>query len=250
MGRTKAGLGLMQVFFLLNVLSDAVIASGTRSVMMQEEIDQTIIQQFGSTLCLGRFVGFIAFLVLIFAVYKIYKDKHNYPLEHEESVNFAIIFYVLAVIGGMIYVPLNTLFFAIASVLLVKELAPSFEKKLLYSSAGVNLLTAIGFVMMYSVALNREVSLEIISYQVYWVISASIIGSVLFMLTYRRISSNLDERTDRSSENFFTDLNFGGEGKKRCPECGKYTFEEKGGRFLLCSECNHVETMRDGDDLE
>ncbi len=240
----------MQVFFLLNVLSDVVIASGTRSIMMQEEIDQTIIQQFGSALCLGRVVSFIAFLVLIFAVKNIYKDKHKYTSEHEDSVNVAIIFYVIAVIGGIVYVPLNTFFFAIATVLLVKELAPSFEKKLLYSSAGVNVLAAIGFVMMFSVGLNREVSLEIISYQVYWVMSASIIGSVLFILTYRRISSNLDEQTDRTSENFFTDLNLGSGRKERCPECGKYTLEEKEGHILLCSECNHVEMMGDGDDLE
>lgn len=247
MEKTKDGISLIQIFFIVSMISNAIVLYGIEGIFSESEITQANIQSFRSITCFSHFVSLLGFIILITAVYKIYKDSSEISLSHEESVNIAIVIYIFGIIGGIIYTPINTFLFAIGTVYLVKEIAPTLEKRLLYSAAGVQFLTGIGFVMMFSILLERDVSIKLLSYQVYWIFASATIGHLLFIITYRRIGKEIDEKIlksyqDNRSEKSKTELT------NRCPRCGEDSFKVQTYSFNLCSECGFAKGSMEVED--
>ncbi|MFP4001182.1 MAG: hypothetical protein ACLFSM_05145 [Thermoplasmata archaeon] len=244
MDKTKSGIGLMQISFVLTIISNAIILSGIEGVLSGSEVDEATIQALESSMCFSLSVSLIAFAVLIYAVYKIYKDSTKFSSSHRDSVKFAIAFYLLGFILGLAYTPLETFLFAVGTIFLVKEIAPSFEKKLLWSAGGVNILTGVGFVIMFSIGFEREVSLKVLSYQVYWIMLSSAIGYLIFIIAYKRINSQLIDQADYSSiqEEMYTETE---EPPKNCPRCGEDSLKVREGGFALCSECGYAKEARE-----
>ncbi len=247
MEKTKDGVNLIQIFFIVSMISNAIVLYGIKGIFSEPDITQADIQYFRSMTCFSQIVSLLGFFILIAAVYKIYKDSGEISISHEESVNIAIVIYILGIIGGLFYTPVNTFLFAIGTVFLVKEIAPTLEKRLLYSAAGVQFLTGVGFIMMFSILLERDVSIKILSYQVYWIFASATIGHLLFIITYRRIGKEIDEEILKSYQRTRSNKSKI-ELVKRCPRCGEYAFKVHTYSFNLCYECGYAKGLMEVDD--
>lgn len=247
MEKTKDGVNLIQIFFIVSMISNAIVLYGVKGIFSEPDITQANIQSFRSITCFSQIVSLLGFFILIVAVYKIYKDSSEISISHEESVNIAIAIYILGIIGGLFYTPINTFLFAIGTVFLVKEIAPTLEKRLLYSAAGVQFLTGIGFIMMFSILLERDVSIKILSYQVYWIFASATIGHLLFIIAYRRIGKEIDQEILKSYQENRSDENKAGV-VQRCPRCGEEAFRVQTYSFNICSECGFAKGLMEIED--
>ncbi len=254
MRKTRSGVGLMQVFFILNIISNGIILLGVRDFFGEAELSRASIRSFGSAMCFSFLISLIAFGALVYAVYKINQEASDFSSSHEDSVSLAIICYVIGFFGELIYTPIGTFLYAFGTVFLVKELAPDFEKKVLWSAAGVEFLTGIGFIMMFSIGLEREVSLTVLSYQVYWIVISTTIGYLLFIIAYRRVGEKLGKRTfskpDQQDYQYAEPIERTKPVKNadRCPKCDEDSLKVKEGRYAICSECGYVEEVEEKKD--
>lgn len=249
MERTKNGINLMILFFIIGIISNLIILLGFIGVVGSGEIDQGKISALGSTVCFSAIIGFVGFLVFIAALYNFIKDSSSMPTEHDTSVRIALGLYVVGFFVGFLIRPGETILYSVAAVFLVKGLGGELEKKLLWSAAGINILYGLTLSTFFMSLVKRELSRTLTLSIGIWMVVALISGYTLMIITYRRIRSKMGE--DRSEKDF-SDLHDWELKEKwvECPHCGMKEMVVYDDGSAECLKCGNVMMEWEGEDEE
>ena len=214
MKETRTGIKLMILFFILSIIYNTLMI-GSRIAFLNEPPGESHWELYSAF----QIIGFLGTLPFLGAVYNFIKDSGNMISLHEDNVKKAVACFVIGSAIGIavrhetfmfvfkiINHPLHLLFYTIGSVILIKGLARDFVKKLLYAGAGFHLvaLTSLGIYLLnendWNLTYMGEMGLSLL------ILTSSVIGFILFIMSYNRVNQNHDGVNLISSDFFKGDL--------------------------------------------
>ncbi len=237
---TKQGIRVMMFVFILAVVSSAIVLAGIGGISGSTGLSYSgSAEVLSGIMCYAGFFALIGFALFLYAVFKIYTDAEQFSSEHKRNVTIAIVLYLLGGLLGSGIPPLQALLYSAAAVLLVKDIAGEIDTKLLYSAAGVNVLSATGqfiFIVMITTLRDQEILIFLT-----WVLGSLITSYGIFILAYHRVHKSLERgegRSKESSEEWTSRLTQGEslEDEESCPRCGAILKVYRDGS-AICDNC-------------
>lgn len=229
---------LMYVFFFISIFYNIVRLVVYHDSFGKGEISVQSLMNYTSSLCFTGLISLAVFLVLLYALKQFYDGHDRFSEDHESNIALSSIIFVIGFLTGLFVVQIQVIAYAVASFLLVKELADELEKRLLISSVGLNVMYGITSYIFLRFIVKREISNSLSYYSISWLAIVVTVGYLLFMVTYRRIERRLEGSDDEDED--IKEL-------QRCPKCGEKTLEVSAEGTVECRNCDYPNVSFEGD---